>query len=487
MDFSKEANLPQLEAGSPVKYFDNNKFFLSELCLLKLPISDTPLTLTPANTKRIIVAVCTLASICSPFQTSIILPAMGEISVYYNTSLAKVNISFGAYLLALGIFPMYHSSFSDKYGKRPVYIFAFLGFAIMCLLACVSSPTIDSFIGLRFLCGAFGSCVQTLGIGSVADLYKTEERGFVIGLFYLGSLTAPMIAPIVGSALCDSLGWKSTQWFVLGMALFALICVVLFLPETNRTKNKQAENKSKCRDTNILNILFIYLVRPWKIVNLLIYPPFLITCLCASVTSSIVYYSNMFLEQTLSSSPYNFKPLYIGLCYIPISAGYILAAVTGGKYIDKRLQRDKEKNCGFTSPQARLSYNIVLAVLLIPIGLLLQGWCSQYHVVWPVILVGTFFLGISAMLIMGSIASYLTDELDGSSKGVALNNLCRQTCSSIACFTANKAVKGLGIGNFSVLLSVVGLLSGLLILVIKHKKNHFEKDYDLQKIVAKTD
>lgn len=66
------------------------------------------------------------------------------------------------------------------------------------------------------------------------------------------------------------------------------------------------------------------------------------------------------------------------------------------------------------------------------------------------------------MLIMGSIASYLTEELDGRSQGVALKNLCRQTCSRIACFTANKAVKGLGIGYFSLLLSILGVLSGLL-------------------------
>ena len=481
MPDTKVNNLTDLELDNNSTTFSSNNsntFFLSKLCLLKLPKENDNLTSTPKMTKSIILSVCTLASICSPFQTSIIFPAMSEITKHYNTTLSKVNTSVGVYLLALGIFPMYHSFLSDRFGKRPIYIFAFAGFSLMCLLACIACPTIGAFTGIRFLCGGFGSCVQTLGIGSVAGLYDEEERGFVIGIFYIGSLIAPLAAPIIGAVLCDFLGWKSTQWFMLGMSLVVLVCIILFLPETNSYQNKKNEQNTQ----KVFNIyIFSYILNPWRIVILLYYPPFLIVCLCASVTSAIVYYSNMILENSLASSPYNFKPLYIGLCYFPISAGYILAAIIGGKYIDKKVKKYKEQNNGALSPQVRLSYNILVATILTPVGISIQGWCFKYNVIWPVPLIGTFLLGISAMLIMGSKATYLTDELNGSSKGVALNNLCRQVCSAIACFTANRASTSLGVGYFTVLLSAVSLISCILIIIIKRKKDYFndKKEYDL--------
>ncbi|XBW35430.1 hypothetical protein QEN19_000996 [Hanseniaspora menglaensis] len=456
-----------------------NNYFLSRLCILKLPNDTNNLNSTSKRTKRIVLAICTIASICSPFQTSIILPAISEIKDYYNTTSGKVNDSVGVYLLALGIFPLYHSSLSEKFGKRPVYIFAFLGFSIMCLLGCVASPTIDSFIGIRFLCGGFGSCVQTLGIGSVADLYEPDERGFAIGIFYLGSLTAPLAAPIIGAILCDFLGWKSTQWFMLGLSFVVLVTVILFLPETSIKAIYRFQNRETKHVTNRFNIfrfLINYFINPWKILIFLSYPPFLISCLSASVASAMVYYSNIILATKLLMDPYKFKEVYVGLCYLPISVGFVIAAIIGGRYVDNRIKKYKENNNGILSPQARLSYNIVVAVILLPIGMLLEGWSFEYNVIWPVPLIGSFFLGAGSMLFIGAVSSYLTDEFDGSSKGVALNNLCRQSSNAVACFTTVKATKNMGIGYFCVLISSISVISGSLVLIFKKKKEPFNKE-----------
>lgn len=54
-----------------------------------------------------------------------------------------------------------------------------------------------------------------------------------MGIFYLGPLMGPLVGPIIGGALAQSLGWRSTQWF---LAIFGgVILAVLFfvLPEVN--------------------------------------------------------------------------------------------------------------------------------------------------------------------------------------------------------------------------------------------------------------
>lgn len=52
------------------------------------------------------------------------------------------------------------------------------------------------------------------GAGTIADVWHVKERGYAMGIFYLGPLCGPLFAPIVGGALAQRWGWRSTQWFL---------------------------------------------------------------------------------------------------------------------------------------------------------------------------------------------------------------------------------------------------------------------------------
>ncbi|KAL6938587.1 hypothetical protein ACO0OL_001134 [Hanseniaspora opuntiae] len=535
--------------------------------------------LYPDAVKVFIVFICAVAAIIGPFQASILFPALRDIEREYKTTATKTNISVGVYLLALGIFPIYHSSFSEMHGKRNVYVVSFMMLFVFCLLLCLVSHNITTFIILRFFCGVFSSSVQSLGAGTLADIYEPERRGSMFGFFYLGSLLAPLLAPIIGALLCNSFNWKSTQWFVLIFSIVVLLLLVFCLPETStdfRTKktiiaemikNQQEQNKNSDEyedafdnekqlepnenelasrilsrepsvmhykkigksnqtvnpdeDTPTLNkvttnttkmdavedevadqqlekiktiisenlqafkktghykekidykLFFkLYFVKPLKMLLYLKHPPVILAIAFSSVSFGVLYYVNMTLEKTYSQPPYNFKPLYVGLCYIPNSVTYIIASIFGGRYVDKRLSY---------FPESRLSYNVLLAVLLFPPALLIIGWCFDKKTFWVFPLLGTAIFGFSSMLIIGATNSYLTDEVKGS-RGVALNNFVRQTFAAVACFTSDKAVNAMTVGWFFTFLAFVVLLASMSLLLLKKKSEYFRKNYDIEKI-----
>lgn len=556
--------------------------------------------LYPDSVKVFIVFICAVAAIIGPFQASILFPALRDIEREYKTTATKTNISVGVYLLALGIFPIYHSSFSEMHGKRNVYVVSFMMLFVFCLLLCLVSHNITTFIILRFFCGVFSSSVQSLGAGTLADIYEPERRGSMFGFFYLGSLLAPLLAPIIGALLCNSFNWKSTQWFVLIFSIVVLLLLVFCLPETStdfRTKktviaemikNQQEQNKNSdvyedtfdnekqlepnenelatrilsrepsvmqykeigkphqvgntgedshnfrednfdvlaptlnkvATNTTKVNVvedgvadqqlekiktvisenlqvfkktghykenidykLFfkLYFVKPLKMLLYLKHPPVILAIAFSSVSFGVLYYVNMTLEKTYSQPPYNFKPLYVGLCYIPNSVTYIIASIFGGRYVDKRLVKYKKEHNGVLFPESRLSYNVLLAVLLFPPALLIIGWCFDKKTFWVFPLLGTAIFGFSSMLIIGATNSYLTDEVKGS-RGVALNNFVRQTFAAVACFTSDKAVNAMTVGWFFTFLAFVVLLASMSLLLLKKRSEYFRKNYDIEKI-----
>lgn len=570
---------------------------LSRLCIIQ-QYKDPHLY--PNSVKVFIVFICAVAAIIGPFQASILFPALRDIEKEYNTTATKTNISVGVYLLALGIFPIYHSSFSEMHGKRNVYVVSFMMLFVFCLLLCLVSHNITTFIILRFFCGVFSSSVQSLGAGTLADIYEPERRGSMFGFFYLGSLLAPLLAPIIGALLCNSFNWKSTQWFVLIFSIVVLLLLVFCLPETSTDfrdkktiiaemiKNQQEQHKitNEYEDTfdkekqlepnenelatrilsrepsvmhykktgkpshdgntdedgndfrednfdvlaptfnkvttnttkmdvvedevadqqlekintiitenleafkktghykeNIDYKLFfkLYFVKPLKMLLYLKHPPVILAIAFSSVSFGVLYYVNMTLEKTYSQPPYNFKPLYVGLCYIPNSVTYIIASILGGRYVDKRLVKYKKEHNGVLFPESRLSYNVLLAVLLFPPALLIIGWCFDKKTFWVFPLLGTAIFGFSSMLIIGATNSYLTDEVKGS-RGVALNNFVRQTFAAVACFTSDKAVNAMTVGWFFTFLAFVVILASMSLLLLKKKSEYFRKNYDIEKI-----
>ena len=552
----------------------------------------------PASIKKLIVLIIAFSSLMGPMATSIVFPAINPITESLDTTTFMVNISVGVYSLSLGIFPLWWSSFSEMHGRRSVYVVSFIMLFGFCIGAALS-PNISSFIILRVLCGAASASVQSVGAGTVSDLYIPEDRGRNLGIYYMGPLMAPLIAPIIASGLVTRWSWRSTQWFMVILAGFDVLLLVFFLPETlrkqdskaaiaaillerrnhnanknpsieatvdleadhsNDNESKESSNdgdgeedlrrmltdassrhnyptadhnidvgapqisriqsqdprwESRMRDydlarmrTNlenelaktetqksrltdsvgrskkriIMNQCYIHFIRPMKSVYFLKSPPVLMAIIFSAISFSVLYFVNMTIEYDYSRSPYNFKPLFVGLLYIPNSVTYIIAAIYGGKWVDSLLKRYKVKY-GILAPEARISWNLVTAVAIFPVSLLIFGWCLDKKCHWVTPLIGTALFGFASMMTIGATVSYLVDSLPGrGATGVALNNLVRQILAAVAVFVTEPMLKGMGTGWAFTMLAFIIIGSSSVLLILKRYGDHWRENYDLQKL-----
>lgn len=316
------------------------------------------------------------------------------------------NLSISLYMLSMSIFPLWWSSFSEKFGRRTVYLASFTLFVAFNIL-CSFSNSITMLIVTRMLSGGASASVQAVGAGTIADIWDSHERGRAITIFYLGPLCGPLIAPIVGGALAQKWGWRSTFWFLAAFGGLTVGLIFFVLPETlvkqDATISTDGHEQyfaeitsSRASSSQVLRLaakwlkaLKVIFIDPLKILLYLRYPPVLLTVYYASIAFGSLYVLNVSIEHTFKHFPYEFSALATGFLYIPNSLGYVVVSTFGGRWMDLIMQREALRANRYDNdgkliylPEDRMQENAWLGAFLYPFGLLCYGWTIDKGVFW---------------------------------------------------------------------------------------------------------
>ncbi|KAK2065473.1 MFS general substrate transporter [Colletotrichum caudatum] len=160
--------------------------------LATIPEVDNPYNYTN-KTKWTITLIIALAAAVSPMGSSIFYPALPEMAKEFGVSPTVTNLSVALYMLAMAIFPLWWSSFSETLGRRTIYLLSFILFVVFSILSAVS-VNISMLIVMRLFGGGASASVQAVGAGTIADIWEPRERGRAMSIFYLGPLAGPLLA-----------------------------------------------------------------------------------------------------------------------------------------------------------------------------------------------------------------------------------------------------------------------------------------------------
>lgn len=391
----------------------------------------------PNRTKWLITFTVAAAAAAAPMGSAIIMPSLGPISRDFNVSPTIANLSVALYMLSMSIFPLWWSSFSETLGRRTIYVVSFVLFVLWGILSAVST-NIAMFVVMRVLSGGAAASVQAVGAGTIADIWEPKERGRAMGTFYLGPLMGPFLAPIIGGALAQGLGWRSTQWFLVIYGGVLIVSLIFALPETLTARTNMVDVAAKEHDATLetgvamtgdaggkidigkeavttemgrtttlervpthksvaeksrkyIKLLKRCFLDPLKIILLLRFPAVALTVIWASITFGCLYFLNISIETTFSSPPYNFSTLVVGLLYIPNSLGYVIASLFGGRWLDHIMKREAkkagridEKGRLIFRPEDRMKENAWIAGSVFPLALMWYGWSAEKGVFWVV-------------------------------------------------------------------------------------------------------
>ncbi|KAL2819076.1 major facilitator superfamily domain-containing protein [Aspergillus cavernicola] len=428
--------------------------------------------------KWILTSIASLSAAAAPLGSTILMPALPQIATDLHTTRTTANLSIAFYALSMAIIPLWWSTISEMYGRRPVYIVSFILFLVCNILSALST-SIAMFIDMRVLAGGASASVQAVGAGTIADLWEVKERGKAMGIFFLGPMLGPLLAPIIGGAVTQKWGWRSTQWAMVIYGVVVLVLMVICMPETSGSfrHNKTAEVK-------VLQQIQRVLVDPFKIVRFIACPPILITVYYASVTFASYYFLNISIQSSFSQPPYSFSPIILGLMYIPSALGSVAAAMLGGRWSDYIMRREAAAAGNYEPsgelrfrPADRMKENAWIAGLLYPAAMLCYGWTVDKHVFWLVPCITNFFFGFGNNLIFNMATTMLTEFIPNrASTGVALNNLFRNLLSCVTAIVTEPLIVSIGNGWLFTIVSFICWLSMGVILIMKRRANQWAEE-----------
>jgi MFS family permease len=180
-----------------------------------------------------IIGLCTLLMMIDGYELYVVgyvLPVLAEDFGATRTDLTPILVAqqIGMVAGAYFITPL-----ADRLGRPRVLFAAFAVISITCL-GILFSPSIQTFIVLRFFAGMFASAVVPILLSIVSENAPKRLRATFGTILISGSLGGALIGAFMQAVLLEPYGWRSAFWLGAIMPVLLLPVIWFVLPESLR-------------------------------------------------------------------------------------------------------------------------------------------------------------------------------------------------------------------------------------------------------------
>ncbi|KAM0328629.1 hypothetical protein ACHAQA_005041 [Verticillium albo-atrum] len=373
----------------------------------------------PDRQKWLNIGLISLLTFVTPLGSSMFAPGIPAIMVEFGES-SSITATFvvSVYILGFAFGPLIVAPVSEMWGRRPLYIWGNI-FFVLFSVGTALSQNMDMMMAFRFLMGLAGSVPITIGSGSIADIMPVEMRGRAMSAWALGPLLGPCIGPVAGGYLIKGASWRWVYWLVCIVGGLCIPPSYFLLKETyapillerkvqklrKETGNNDLHSKLETGQTVADKFRFA-IVRPVKL--LVLVPIVTLMALYVAIVYGILYllittFSFVYRDQ------YGFDEGTIGLTFLPAGVGMMIGVVTFGILGDMLVKR-RQASGGELTPEIRLTPALVMpCAVVLPIGLFIYGWTTEYKVHFIVPMIGVVIFSAGLMGVMMCIQNYLLD------------------------------------------------------------------------------
>ncbi|KAI5785852.1 major facilitator superfamily domain-containing protein [Geopyxis carbonaria] len=415
---------------------------------------------------------CTLviAFVCFAvaFASSVVTPDIVGVVKEFNVTEEVALLSITVFVIGFGVGPLVFAPLSEMLGRKPVYVVT-LGISVLLVIPCALATNISMLLVFRALGGIAISAPMTLVGGSLADLWRTEERGVPMAFFSAAPFLGPAIGPLVGGYLSAAAGWRWLYWIQLILGGFAYLLLTFTVPETyapTLLSKRAAKLRKSTGDTSytttaetdrlpLRQALATTLVRPLQLLfgELIV---FLISLYMSVLYGLLYMFFIAFPIVFQGPDGHGFSRGTSGLMFIPLAIGVICSAALS-PLVNRHYLTLHAKHGGSPPPEMRL-IPMMISCWLIPIGLFIFSWTSYPRLPWIAPALGGFPVGFGFIFLYNAANNYLVDSYQSqAASALAAKTFLRSLWGAVTVLFTAQMYARLGVQGAGSLLAGLAL------------------------------
>ena len=173
------------------------------------------------------------------FATDLFLPAMPKAAEALGASESAVALSVTTFLIGLGLGQLIAGPVSDGRGRRPTLLAGLVVFTASALV-CLVAPSVEVLVAVRLVQGAAAAFGLAIPNAMVTDYARGRAAARLFSSIVIIGGVAPLVASLTGAQMLRLLGWRGPFVALTAIGVFAVVCVVLWLPESLPREKRSA-------------------------------------------------------------------------------------------------------------------------------------------------------------------------------------------------------------------------------------------------------
>lgn len=342
----------------------------------------------PTWRKWMILSVIFLVQTSMNFNTSLYSNGVGGIAEEFGVSEQGARCGAMIYLITYAFGCELWAPWSEELGRKPILQLSMLLTNLWQLPVALAPNFATIMVGRTF--GGLSLAGGSVTLGMVADLWEADTQQYAVACVVFSSVAGSVIGPLVGGFVQAFLPWRWTIWIQLIFGGFVQIMHLLLVPETRTTIMLDQLAKKKRKENPGLNIygpnevlswserfsvreILITWIRPFKM--LMTEPIVLTLSLLSGFSDALIF---MFIQSfALVYENWNFSTVALGLSFLPILVGYVIAWLSFFPVIRKNTsQRQQNPLDEHMQYESRLWWLLYTAPCL-SVGLIGFAWTSS--------------------------------------------------------------------------------------------------------------